>query len=115
MWLMDSDRRYDYYNSDYEKCDNHLNGWYRFGGGAGNQMSTGYNGHGYCNTDYPGYLSGSHPGANDGIVTRTVCFYTGISCGYSTSIKVINCAGLYYVYYLNGVPTCNERYCSTYQ
>ena len=65
-----------------------------------------------CGTYYPGWLNGGHPSVADGQVTRTVYFNNGYCYGYSTSIKVRNC-GSYYVYYLNGTPTCNLRYCGT--
>ena len=66
-----------------------------------------------CGTYYPGWPNGGHPTVADGQVTRTVCFNSGYNCCYySRSIKVRNC-GSYYVYYLNGTPTCNARYCGT--
>ena len=115
QWLTDSNRHYAEYNSADTKCDGYLNGWYRFGGGAGTKMYTSCRSQYYCSTNHPGYLNGNHPGPNDGIVSRTVCFrYSSSCCYYTTSIKVINCGGLYYVYKLNGVPSCNGRYCSTY-
>lgn len=99
--------------------DSRLSGWYRFGGAAGTQMYTNCtNAFGYCTTWYPGYLSDGHPGPNDGIVSRTVCFFNqDRCCHYNQSIQVINCRGLYYVYKLNGTPDCLEnqckfRYCS---
>ena len=113
-WLNESNRRYNYYGSYNRKCDSNLVGWYRFGGNAGTQMYTSCRrSRYYCNTDYLGYLSGSHPDLGDGIVSRTVYFSYSNSCySYSRSIKVINCDG-YYVYKLNGTPLCNARYCST--
>jgi hypothetical protein len=117
QWLTDADRRYDFSSSTNQKCDNRLQGWYRFGGGAGTRMYAGSCRSSYaCNANYPGYMSGSHPSVNEGIVARTVYFYHPSygTCGYlSRSIKVINCADLYYVYQINGVPNCNGRYCST--
>ena len=116
QWLTDSSRRYDYSSSSNLKCDSGLSGWYRFGGGAGTRMYTSCrSSRYYCNTNYPGYMSGNHPSVNDGIVTRTVYFYYYYNgnCNYwSHSIRVINCAGLYYLYELNGTPSCNMRYCS---
>ena len=117
QWLTDSDRRYDFSSSSSQKCDDNLQGWYRFGGGAGTRMVTNCHFQTYyaCNAYYSGYMSGSHPSVNEGIVTRTVYFFYPNSCGnYGRSIKVINCAGLYYVYQINnGVPGCSGRYCST--
>ena len=67
------DRYYGYYSSKgYTKCDSHLSGWYRFGGGAGTQMRTSCQGQPYyCNAYYPRYMSGGHPSVNDGRVSRT--------------------------------------------
>ena len=39
--------------------------------------------------------------------------WTAGCCEFSTNIKVRNC-GSYYVYYLNGIPTCYGRYYGTY-
>ena len=118
-WLTDADRHYAYSNYHYEKCDNYLSGWYRFGGAAGTQMRAScVSSSGYCHANYPGYLYGGHPSVNDGKVSRTVYFYhssygcTTSRSSYRRTIEVINCADLYYVYKLNGVPSCNERYCS---
>lgn len=112
--LSDATRRvYNRYTSN-AKCDNHLSGWYRFEGAAGTKMHESCtHDHYYCGTTYPGYLSNGHPSPDDGMVSRTVCFYVGSCCGWSRSVNVINCAGLYYVYELNGTPSCNSRYCST--
>ena len=112
MWLTDADRRYAYYNSNQPKCDNYLSGWYRFGGAAGTRMSTSCQSHYRCQATYPGYLYGGHPSVNDGKVSRTVYFYNNNCYSYSHTIQVINCANLYYVYELNGVYTCDSRYCS---
>ena len=115
QWLSDSRRRYYNYYASNIKCDSHLSGWYRFGGAAGTKMyeSCTYS-HYYCGTTYPGYLTNGHPGPNDGKVSRTVCFYDSHSCcAWTKTINVINCAGLYYVYELNGVPGCDLGYCST--
>ena len=113
-WLTGRDRHYARStSSSYHRCDYHLSGWYRFGGAAGTQMYTGCrSSYYYCGTDCPGYLSGGHPSVNDGKVSRTVYFYCGSCRSYSHTIKVINCANLYYVYELNRTPTCNLGYCS---
>lgn len=105
-----------YYASSYSgsKCDSKLaEGWYRFLNDK--SMATTYSGSSssYCDTTYRGYLTGGHPSARDGRVTRKVCFYYhyGGSCYYSVYIKVRNC-GLFYVYKLKPVPTCYARYCT---
>ena len=115
-WLNESTRRYNYSSNRY--CDSSLSGWYRFGGSAGSMMFSGCvrGGMSRCGSYYPGHLTGGHPGVNDGIVERVVCFshrsgYYDFCCYYRRTIKVLNC-GTFYVYKLNGVPTCNSRYCS---
>ena len=96
------------------KCDSHLSEWYRFEGAAGIKMHESCtNNYNSCGTIAPRYLNGAHPSQDDGIVSRTVCFYAGRCCSYSRSVNVINCAGLYYVYELNGTPSCPSQYCST--
>ena len=70
---------------------------------------------GFCNTYYQGWLTGSHPTVDDGIVSRKVCFaYSGYNrkCYYSIYIKVRNC-GPFYVYKLKPTPgPSNMRYCT---
>ena len=95
-------------------CDSGLGpGWFRFQGSAGTRMATSCPYYQRCGTYYSGWLNGGHPTVADGQVTRTVYFRGYNHCFYyATSIKVRNC-GSYYVYYLNGTPTCNARYCGT--
>ena len=76
------------------------------------------NQHGYCDTNYQGWLSGSHPNVDDGIVSRQVYFgYYNKHDGnyrysYSIYIKVRNC-GPFYVYKLKPTPKSgNTRYCT---
>ena len=65
-----------------------------------------------CGAEYQGWLNGTHPEEDEKEVNRTVCFsrYNNCTCDYPKAIKVRNC-GQYYVYLLNGVPKCNQRYC----
>ena len=92
-------------------CDDSLSGWYRFGGGAGNQMPKSCVAMYHCGTAMPGWLNGSHPAVADGAVQRTVCFNAANNCCYhSTNITVRNCGG-FYVYRLKQPPTCHLRYC----
>ena len=65
-----------------------------------------------CGADGQGWLNGILPDENEGEVNRTVCFSSSgnCTCTYEKTIKVRNC-GPYYVYLLNGVPACNQRYC----
>ena len=65
-----------------------------------------------CGTDIPGWLNGTHPGEDEGIVARQVHFHWSSNCHYwSVDIQVKNCSG-YYVYYLRETG-CNARYCGT--
>jgi len=95
------------------KCDNNLaEGWYRISGAAGAQMPIACPGPGRCNTEYPGWLFGSHPHKDDGCVERMVCFgdYVSGCCNHRRQVLVRNC-GDYYVYKLGPTPGCNFRYC----
>lgn len=95
------------------KCDNNLaEGWYRISGSAGAQMPNACPGPGRCNTQYPGWLFGSHPHKDDGCVERMVCFgdYVSGCCELRRKILVRNCGG-FYVYKLGPTPGCNLRYC----
>ena len=95
-------------------CDSGIGpGWFRFEGSAGTRMPTSCPPEYRCNTYATGWLNGGHPTVADGQVSRRVCFrYSGNCCHWSTNIKVRNC-GSYYVYYLNGTPGCDLRYCGT--
>lgn len=95
------------------KCDNNLaEGWYRISGSAGAQMPNACPGPGRCNTQYPGWLFGSHPHKDDGCVERMVCFgdYVSGCCELRRKVLVRNC-GKFYVYKLGPTPGCNLRYC----
>ena len=98
-----------------------LEGWYAFI--TGKEMST----HccyqdGHCNTYYQGWLTGSHPTVDDGIVSRQVYFgyhykhrVNFYKYRYSITIKVRNC-GTFYVYKLKPTPASGTtRYCTEYQ
>ena len=114
--LSDPTRAQSYRDWYASQCDNHLSGWYRFMGKAGNRMqnscSPGGNGNYGCGSVYQGWLWDSHPSYHEGEVSRTVCFSRGYSCycNYRKTIKVKNC-GKFYVYWLDGTPTCSLRYC----
>ena len=94
-------------------CDITLTpGWFRFQGDAGTKMPTWCVPTHRCGTDIPGWLNGTHPGEDEGIVARQVHFHWGSNCHYwSVDIQVKNCSG-YYVYYLRETK-CNYRYCGT--
>ena len=112
-FLNDSTRAQTYYEDPpTNECDNKLlAGWYRFGGGAGNQMADTcvlmYN----CGTHDTGWLSGKHPSVADGAVHRKVCFtYFSGCCSYTLDVLVRNCGG-FYVYKLQPTHYCLARYC----
>ena len=89
--------------------------WYRFSGAAGNQMAESCVVDMFrCGTSSPGWLNGSHPTVNEGVVQRRVCFRFGPFCCYfSTYIRVRNCGG-FYVYQLKPTRTTPfgySRYC----
>lgn len=114
--LSGGDRNVNYGNPD-TLCDNGLSvQWYRITGSAGTQMLTSclYPSGNHCNTHATGWLSGSHPTAQEGIVSRTVYFsYSGDCYWMSTSIRVLNCGG-FYIYELPPTPGCQYRYCGTH-
>ena len=67
-----------------------------------------------CNTHAPGWLSGSHPTVEDGIVQRHVCFHwRGQCCKWSIVIFVRNCRQ-FFVYKPFPVPLCSLRLCVTH-
>ena len=110
--LGDARRKFNYV-SNTRKCDNLLNGWYRFKGGAGNKMVRKCPKQQRCGTKFPAWLSGHHPTVAEGTVTRKVCINKHNHCCYkSIYIKVKKC-GWYYIYKLTSTPFCNVRYCST--
>ena len=109
--LTSGDRKTTYKTTKY-LCDRNLKGWYRFKGAAGTRMPTSCPPVNRCNTNAPGWLTGSHPTVADGKVSRQVCFHWDSNCcKWSTNIEVRNC-GSFYVYHFNGTPvSCYLRYC----
>ena len=109
--------RYRGFKSGQYQTDANLpEGWYAFI--TGKQMSTRCcDESGYCSTYYQGWLTGSHPTVDEGIVSRKVCFGKGFygqrNCYYSIYIKVRNC-GPIYVYKLKPTPGSAGyvRYCT---
>ncbi|XP_074606670.1 uncharacterized protein LOC141859710 [Acropora palmata] len=96
------------------KCDRNLAaGWYRFNSTAGSKMPTYCIEKKRCNTHASGWLNGTHPTSQEGIVNRTVCFnWKSKCCNWQKSIRVRNC-GLFFVYYLTKASICYLRYCVT--
>ena len=113
--LSEADRKISYATLVGEElCDNLLSeGWYRFVEAAGTKMPTTRVPAYRCGTNWSGWLDGAHPTAEDGKVSRKVCFSdrrTG--CQYITTISVKNC-GSYFIYELFHSPGCASRYCGT--
>ena len=107
--LTDGTRKYDYVTVN-SKCDNKLNGWYRFKGAAGTKMVTTCPRKNRCDTHYPVWLSEDHPTVAEGTVTRKFCIHTDRGCCYSSvNIKVKNCSS-YYIYNLVHTRLCSTRY-----
>ena len=124
MSLTNADRTVDF-GISVKKDDKGEKGWFRFEGSAGTKMRDSCprykDKHLYnqprsntCNTNAPGWMSGSEPSVNERQVTRTVCFTWNSNCCYwQTSITVRNC-GSYLVYHLTSTPgdrTHSLRYC----
>ena len=110
--LTDAKRRYDYETQGDGKCDNTLNGWYRFQGAAGTKMVTTCPQTFHCDTAYPSWLIGGHPTVAEGKVTRNICINKSACCDESFPIQVKNCSS-YYIYKLGYLWSCPVRYCST--
>jgi len=111
--LSDAERKHDYVRTKYGKCDNKLNGWYRFQGAAGTKMVTTCPLEFHCDTAYPIWLSGGHSTVAEGTVPRKVCIHKSGKCCFNWFfIQVKNCSS-YYIYKLDGLRDCDARYCST--
>ena len=70
-----------------------------------------------CGTQAPAYMSatsGGHPTLAQGIVSRTACYYwNGDTCLWTSTVKVAQCTGGYYVYQFGQSIGCNLRICSS--
>ena len=110
--LKDGTRKYDYTTAN-SKCDDTLNGWYRFQEPAGTKMVTTCPPENRCDANFPVWLSGDHPTVAEGTVQRKVCIHRDEDCCHSSLfIKVKNCSS-YYIYQLHDPGSfCNARYCS---
>ena len=95
-----------------KKCDKNLTeDWYRFSAWAGTNMPTHCLPNHRCSTDLPGWMDGAHPTADEGVVSRKVCFSGYDNCCYrNITINVRNCSS-FFVYRLKPVSYCNSRYC----
>ena len=109
--LSDADRKHDY-ETQYAKCDDTLDGWYRFQGDASTKMVTTCPPTDRCDAAFPIWLRGGHPAVAEGKVTRNVCINNFHCCKESFPIQVKNCSS-YYIYKLLNPWHCPARYCST--
>jgi len=110
--LTDAERKHDYVTVN-PKCDDTLNGWYRFKGAAGTKMVTTCPWKNRCDARNPAWLSEKHPTVAEGAVKRKVCIHQfNDCCETSVFIQVKNC-GPYYIYKLHYPSVCDTRYCST--
>ena len=118
--LTDATRTVDSFNGSTQACDNLTKGWYRFTGNAGQRMldycpsNSTSNIINRCGAEYQGWIaSGAMPKTYQGAVPRLVCFSGPNSCKCRDQrlISVQNCK-TFYVYKLDGVPRCSQRYCT---
>lgn len=112
--LTGADRNVNHSRVGWSVCDSKVGpGWFRFTGAAGTKMVTSCPPTDRCQASVTGWLTGGHPTVHDGQVTKRVCFHWRLGCcTWSTYIQVRNC-GSFFVYYFDGTPTCNLRYCGT--
>ena len=115
--LTDADRKYGPDTTGSPKCDDTLNGWYRFQGDAGRKMMTTCPSINKCGGRFSAWLNDDHPTVAQGSVKKKVCvrkFEPGDCCPdfYFTYVK--NC-GSYFFYKLLSYPffDCDFRYCGT--
>ena len=95
-------------------CDSQLRkGWYRFVGAAGTRMPTERVEAFSCGTNWPGWLTTTHPTVEEGEFRGVVCFSDrSTGCQYSKTIFVKKC-GSYIIYNFFQPPNCDSRYCGT--
>ena len=113
--LTDADRKYGPDLTGSPKCDDTLNGWYRFHGDAGTKMMTSCPSINKCGGHFPAWLSDEHPTVAQGSVLTKVCirkFEHGECCSNFYRTFVQNC-GSYFIYKLRPTFSCNYRYCGT--
>lgn len=111
-----SNREWDQISSI--RCDDTLNGWYRFqteiaSDCEDNPLKNGTTVFGKpCGATFRGWMPYRHPTISEGRVQRKICFsYDGkCDCEFTTTIAVRNC-GNFFVYRLRKVPICKARYC----
>ncbi|XP_063788812.1 uromodulin-like [Pseudophryne corroboree] len=95
------------------KCDNYMSGWYRFVGTGGIRMPETCVPELHCSTNFPMWVSGSHPMIGEGIVNATACLnFNSDCCHGSTDIQIKACPLGYHVYKFSSTPFCNAAYCT---
>ena len=95
-------------------CDSGIGpGWFRFEGSAGIRMPTSCQPTNRCGTHITNWKNGRYP-QQQMVRSAGRCVFTELQVvvNFQQKIKVRNC-GSYYVFYLNGVPTCYSLYCGT--
>ena len=116
MNLTDADRKYRPDTTGNPKCDDTLDGWYRFQGDAGRKMMTTCPSINKCGGSYSVWLTDDHATVAQGSVKKKVCLRKSEPeecCADFSFIYVKNC-GSYFIY--NFVPSsfsCEFRYCGT--
>ena len=86
--------------------------WVRFKGSGGTVIPEYAPPIHHCGANAPGWIRGSHPAVNDGIVERQLCFHlNGDECIYQYQISIRNC-GEFYVYKIPNVARCSFRVCT---
>lgn len=113
--LSEPDRAAGFETIDAPQSDrNHFNksaAWYQFSGEAGWRMAKRCVPSMRCGAEATGWLSGSHPSEQEGIVNRTVCFNSGDDCCFwKSQVKVRNCSGFYLYYLKRDVRGAYEKY-----
>ena len=116
--LTDADRKYGPDTTGSLKCDDKLDGWYRFHGNAGRKMKTTCPSANKCGGSSSAWLNGDHPTVAQGSVNKKVCIRKLVSPGADCCddfyfAHVRNC-GSYFIY--NLLPdqfSCDFRYCGT--
>eukprot|EP00116_Pleurobrachia_bachei_P004756 sb/3465018/ len=88
--------------------DNKFNGWIRYTMGLGRMMEEAPAISNMCYAEYQGWINGTHPEANDGVVKRQVCWKHGSdTCKKTNEISIRNC-GSFYVYGISSIPPNNQ-------
>ena len=91
-----------------------LPGWYRIQTGSGfDYLPEGVVAQSQCGTSGTGYLIGTHPTVEEGIVTRSAGFTWDDALNCVNTIQVVNCMTEYFVYYLPEACSCAMAYCAS--